>query len=168
MKNLTKLAVLLTALFVLGGLVSCDLNDSGSDSLAIVGTWDYTTTGDGTLVVTDSTYSVDMSSSTYDWYYAGDIVSYDNSGWNGTETGEGSYGYLVYKLTSHSSSYYSGYIGKYVVVRWQNFVDGTSMEYLDGSSEYFDTVDEALEGATEADGVFTASYWDSSKVYLIQ
>lgn len=153
-KNLSKLALLFLVLFVVAGFMSCDLNKD-EVSLAVIGEWNA---GFGSsAVITASQYEVyynDVLS------YSGKIVSFNNSSWNAGETGEGSYGYFVVQF-DNPSAYTPESKDKYMVVRWQNFLDveaAAAMSYSEGSdyptNTYFDSIDDALEGATGAAGFF--------------
>ncbi|MDC7235428.1 MAG: hypothetical protein PQJ58_19525 [Spirochaetales bacterium] len=151
-KNLGKLALVLMVLFVSAGLMSCDAFKD-EESLSVLGTW-----GNGTMEITSDTYSVDMGGSWGEWNYSADIISFDNSSWNAGEEGEGSYGYMVLKFTSHSDDdTAAATVGKYTVFRWKNLttVDGvTAMETSEGYGDYYDNADDALENITAANGYF--------------
>jgi hypothetical protein len=146
-KNLRKLTLLFLVIFVFSGLMSCELfNDE--DTLAIIGEWD---TGYGSLDVTSAEITTYNSDGSIFWSY--EIDSFDNSEWNGDESGEGNYGYMVVKCTE-PSEYTPEAQDKYTVIRWQNFVTETSMEYSEGYIAYFDTAEEAIAGATISEGFF--------------
>lgn len=149
-KNLGKLALLVMVLFVFAATMSCDLNKDET-SLAIIGEWDA---GFGsTMTLTASQYEVyynDVLS------YSAKVVSYSNDSWNAGESGEGSYGYFVVQF-DNPSAFTPESKDKFMVVRWKNFLDleaAASMSYSEGSdyptNTYFDSIDDALEGATTA------------------
>jgi hypothetical protein len=153
-KNLSKLALLFMVLFVVAGFMSCD-NNLVIEPLAIIGDWDI---GYGsTLTVTASKFINTSSDDTV--FFSYDIVVFDNNDWNASESGEGSYGFIVVKC-SKPSVYTPEAKDKYMVVRWQNLESGetTTMEFAEGSdypvNTYFDTFIEAMSSATEAAGFF--------------
>ncbi len=160
MKTLKNWIVLLTALFVLGGMMSCELFEEEEETIEIIGTWDAGIIIDGDLI----------SFNNFDYYpdeakYTADIISFSNQSFNAGETGEGNCGYVV--VCYNNSPDYSAWgfgvneiEGKYMVIRWQNLeeVDGViSMRYAEGYGTYFDTADDAIENATDSNGYFSFS-----------
>ncbi|MBF9016361.1 MULTISPECIES: hypothetical protein [unclassified Oceanispirochaeta] len=153
-KNLGKLALLFMVLFVVAGFMSCG-NDLVDEPLAIIGNWDI---GYGsTLTVTATKFT--NTSFDDSVFFSYDIVVIDNDDWNASESGEGSYGFIVVKCTT-PSIYTPEAKDKFMVVRWQNLESGetSTMEFAEGSdypaNTYFDTYNEAMSGATGAAGFF--------------
>lgn len=158
MKNLKKWLVLLAALFVLTGMMSCEMFEDDDESLAVIGTWDA---GYGnTMEITSSLYKKSWPASSWGsaGSYSAKIVYFNNSDWNSTDSGsgEGSYGYFVIEWTDPSISTDKG---KFDVVQWKNLktLSGTTtMSYSEGynAKGYFETADDAIESATSANGYF--------------
>ncbi|QEN08685.1 hypothetical protein EXM22_12055 [Oceanispirochaeta crateris] len=158
MKNLKHLSLFLMVLLVMTGFMSCEL--IGKDDIAIIGEWDTTSdSGSGRIIFTDSSYENYYNG---ELSYTAKIVHSDNYNWNGEESGEGYYGYLVIQF-DNPPSWNTTIENKFVVLRWKNFIEGTSMDYSEGYLEYFDTADEAIEGATAANGFF-GTYTTVSKL----
>jgi len=160
MKNFKKLTVLFLALFVFAGMMSCDMNSGSSDELAVIGNWDAGY--DNILEITPSMYKKSWPKSEFGeaGFYSAKIVSYDNTGWNGSDSGmgEGEYGYFVL-LWDNPSKYTPQAKDKYSIVRWKNLktTSGkTTMEYSEAYKSYFDTAAEAIEGSIEDKDFFTA------------
>jgi len=165
MKELKKWIVLIAALFVLTGMMSCELLNPGDD-LAIEGSWDAGY--DSSLVIKGSTFSSMYKGKLS---YSAEIVSFDNNGFNASEKGKGDCGYMVIKYTSTPSWFDADSLtGKYMILRWQNLQtvnNVTTMEYSEGSNDtnwgdttpgtLFDSASEAIEGATAASGFFAFS-----------
>ena len=133
MKELKKWIVLLAALFVLTGMMSCEMfGEEDDDDIAVEGTWDA---GYGSeVVITDSTYSNyynDVLSA-----ISAKIVSFDNDGWNGSETGSGDYGYMVIKYTQ-ASAFTPESQDKYMVVRWQDILSVGDLETMSYSMKAY-------------------------------
>ena len=158
MKEFKKWIVLLAALFVLSGMMSCEMFESDDEeTIEVKGEWD---TGYGSIIITDSTIS---------WYgtdgtlsYAYDIESFSNDSWNGSETGEGDYGYMVIKYTT-APTWNDSVNGLYNIFRWQNLNSSESPAsfeygeaYLDGT--YHESASESKNTATSSNGY----YWFSS------
>jgi hypothetical protein len=148
--KIKQLSLILMVLLVITGFMSCDLNSSDEASLAIIGEWDTGYVWDGVtyeskIVLTETVF---QNYSGGELLYSAKIVSFENSGWNGGESGEGEHGYIVIQFDNN----------KYMVLRWENFIAGTSMDYSEGynfvTEEYFDTPEDAIVGATEATGFF--------------
>lgn len=160
MKNLKKWLVLLAALFVLSGMMSCEMFEDDDETLAIVGEWDE---GFGsTMIITSSLYKKSwVAGATWPaGSNSAKIVSFNNSDWNSTDSGsgEGTYGYVVIEWTEPSNPTDKG---KFDVVQWESLktTSGTTtVSYSEGynAKGYFETADDAIEGATSANGYFNS------------
>lgn len=162
MKELKKWIVMIAVLFVLTGMMSCELFDGGDDP-TVFGSWED---GYGSeMIITEDSFSSYYNGTLS---YSAEVISYHNNEWNQSENGEGSYGYLVIQYENTPYWYDADSLtGKYMVLRWQNLAYNlgvTTMEYSEGSNDsdwtdttpgtLFDTEEEAIAGATGADGFF--------------
>ena len=173
MKHLKKWLVVLAALFVLTGMMSCDMFSEEDEVLEIIGEWDN---GMG-IGISERTFTSSYGDTVY---YTATIVDFDNSGFNAGESGEGDCGYLVMQF-DYAPSWYADnadlFTGKYTVFRWQNITTAngeTTMETSEGSNDptfgdgmpgtYYDTREEAIENVTEANGYFSSGYGTTAKI----
>ncbi|MFA6506314.1 MAG: Ig-like domain-containing protein [Treponemataceae bacterium] len=123
--------------------------------IEIAGTWLDNDFGTTLLTITNTSYSVDDTTS-YNWDYTCEIVKYSNDGFNAGDSGAGDCGYAVVKFTVHPNSPSS--VGKYTVLRWKSLVNvsgSTTVYTCEGYGTYFDTAAEAEAGANSAGGYFS-------------
>lgn len=122
---------LLALLFVFSG---CNLDNTGNDYLAIIGTWENQYSK---IEITDKLYTnyyEDWSTAdTIDYVksYDATIEKYVNNKFYGDETTdtEGDFGYIVVKYNGGAGN------GKYGVIRWKSLTtsgDVTTMSYSEG------------------------------------
>jgi len=155
MKNVKKISALLSVLFVLTGMMSCDLSGNIKNVLPQVsGNWDA---GSGT--------TMEITSESFKSYnnevlaYSAKVESFDNTCWNSSEKGEGDYGYLLIKIETAPAAN-PGIKDKYTVVRWENLKlenGTTTMEYcveIEDAASCFDKADDALGSVTDEKGFF--------------
>ncbi len=158
MKKTLRFLLSLLVLFTALGFVSCDgIQEKTVETVyylyssGIRGTWH---TGENAkLVLTETEYISYYNNSVS---YKADIV-FESTGWNGGEYPSDKSlpnGYMVIKFTQ-APSWNAGIADKYMVVRWKQVKtasDGkVTMSYSEGykgMSDYFDTAEDAIVGAT--------------------
>jgi hypothetical protein len=162
-----KNSLLITSIFIFLMAVACftgcddyiELDDNGINfDIEIAGTWidPYNVK----LVINDSKIDFYSQSTDTETSYEAIIHGYNNSIWNGDESGTGDDGFMVIKY-SKAPSWNPDCQGKYMIFRWQNLDAGAApitMDYAEGSNyptnTYFDSEAEAVTGATTAEGFF--------------
>ncbi len=118
----------------------------------------------GKRIITTDTLSVYNTSTDTEPAYVFNITDFDNSGWNGGETGTGDSGYAVLLCTA-PPSWNPEQEGTYTIFRWQNLTTSgtTAMEHAEGSpptwpTGYEDSAADAITNATGENGWFGLGY----------
>jgi hypothetical protein len=131
--------------------------------IEVEGTW--IDAFNGKRVITNTEMQVYTVSTNAEPDYVFEIVEFENSGFNGGETGTDDSGYAVCKCTT-PPSYNTAQLGTYTVFRWQKLVStGESMtaEIGEGSPAtwpdgYLSTAADAVTNVTVANGWFAFGY----------
>ncbi len=133
------------------------------EGIEVYGTW--IDSYDGKRVITNKYLISYNTSADTEFAYVFSIEEFNNSAWNGGETGANDCGYAVC-LCINPPSWNTDQKGTYTVFRWQNLDtsgSATVYEFSEGSppawpNGYEDSADDAKANATDANGWFGFGY----------